>query len=83
MNISIYLLHNKNPRKWHSHTIHKGSHSYLYSPYWDKFLRIHLLRNLFCKVLFLLLESLAGLKTDKSLNGKLCVVLFGNLLDIL
>lgn len=32
MNISIYLLHNKNPRKWHSHTIYKGSHSYRYLP---------------------------------------------------
>ena len=27
--------------KWHSHTTYKGSHSYRYSPDFDKFLLIH------------------------------------------
>ena len=40
-------IHNiKNPCKWHSHTIYRGSHFYLDSPYFDKFLCIHLLRQL-------------------------------------
>ena len=39
-------FHNKKPRKWHIHATYKGSHSYLQSPNFDKFLLIHL----FCEL---------------------------------
>ena len=73
---------NKNPCKWHFHTIYKGSHSYRYLPNFDKFLSIHLRCNLSRKIFFLLLNTFACLKSDKSFNTKVCAVLFCNLLYI-
>ncbi len=78
---SLNIENTKNPCKWHSHTIHKGF--FLQNNQANFALCIHLLRNLFRKVLFLLLKALACLEADKSLNGKIRTILLGNLFDIL
>ena len=47
------------------------------------FLAVNLLCHFLRKVLFLLLQTLAGLKADKSLHGKVRTVLLRHLLQIL
>ena len=76
-------FHNKNPRKWHIHTTYKGSHSYLYSPNFDKFLLIHLCSNLCRKIFLLLFNTFTGLKTHEFPDAYGSTILFCNLSQVL